>query len=77
MNQVAKYKKKLVKLEDFNPRGQLLALIFLFLSCVLVKIMFHFHSFHVNKVIKTTFRSRFGPQTHEPSGQIQEKISKT
>ena len=73
MNQVAKQRKKLLKLEDFNPWGQLLSLWFLFVSCVLVEIMFHHHSFH-NKAIMITFGSQFGPQTQEPSGQKQQKL---
>ena len=77
MNEVAKHKKKFLRLKHFNPWGQLFPLRFLFVSTVFAKIMFHSYSFDVNKSIKITFRPQFGPQTHEQSGKTQDKITKT
>ena len=77
MRKVAKHKNKLLRLEYFNPWGQFLALTLLFVSTIFVKIMFHSYSFDVNKAIKATFGSKFEPETHEPSGQKQEKIIKS
>ena len=54
-----------------------MALTLLFVSTIFVKIMFHSYSFDVNKAIKATFGSKFEPETHEPSGQKQEKIIKS
>jgi len=69
MNQVEKDKKKLLILKDMNPWRKLLPLRSLFVLGVLVDIMIDSHIFHVNKIINSTFRYPFDPQTHEPSGQ--------
>ena len=62
-NEVAKYKKKLLKLHDFNPLWQLLALRLLCVSIILIKIMFFSCNFHVNEAIKIICGCRFIPLT--------------
>ena len=51
--------------------------IWLFISAVLVNIVFYSHIFHVNRVIKITFRPQFSPQTHQQSDKKQEKMTKS
>ena len=64
INEVTKNKNKLLKLKDFNPCRQLLAVKLLHVLVILAKIMFHSHIFHINESIKTTFGFRFGLKTH-------------
>jgi len=61
---VAKYKKKLIKLQDINPLGQLLALRLLYVLVILIKTMFISNNFHVIEAVKKICGSRFITQTH-------------
>ena len=72
INEVAKNKKKLLKLQDSNLFGQLLAVRLLCVSVILLKILFYYHIFHVNEVIKINNGSQFSLKTHQQSDQNKE-----
>lgn len=61
---VPKTRKKNPLLQNFIPWVQLLAPIWLCVSNILVPIIFHSHSFHINEINNTIFTTPIGLKSH-------------
>ena len=72
---MAKNKKKSLKLQNFIPWGQLLTPKLLCVSVILVQIMIHSHSFHVNEADNRILRTPISLKMHKKCPKQEKKIT--